>query len=271
MWSRRPWYISSPSSRARDQIAGRIRMLRGGALAPVPVAEHHGRPFDEQLADLAVGHALPFGIEIDRRVTATRADRSGSSSRQGRRVGDFVRGADIRFGRSEEIEEARRRNRLHRAAQMLHREHLAREEHRPERRGPRSASFPASSMSMIAVGTEYQAVISFCADSLDHARPRDDHRLVYDDDRRSARERRPDVEDREIEMERRDASDAIPRAQLDELGGPVDERQRVTVREHHPLGDAGRARRIEQIGQLIWGGAGGGSAASEAPVTSDQA
>ena len=69
------------------------------------------------------------------------------------------------------------------------------------------------------------------------------------DDRGAHPERGPDVEDGEVEVERRHAGHPIRVVELDLIGRPLDERERVAVREHHALGHARGARRVEQVGE----------------------
>ena len=51
-------------------------------------------------------------------------------------------------------------------------------------------------------------------------------------------------------MERRVAREPVLRADLELGRGPVDERDRVRVREHHALRDARRAGRVEDVGEV---------------------
>ena len=80
---------------------------------------------------------------------------------------------------------------------------------------------------------------------------------------RRAGGRREEVEDREVEVERRVAREAVLRHRLPTSPrGPVDECKAVGVREHHALGLAGRAGRVEDVGEVVGvrcarGGAGG--------------
>ena len=61
---------------------------------------------------------------------------------------------------------------------------------------------------------------------------------------------RVEVEDREIEVKRRVAAEAIDLRRLEDARAPVDEAQRVVVREHHAFGDAGRAGGVEDVGEI---------------------
>ncbi len=58
------------------------------------------------------------------------------------------------------------------------------------------------------------------------------------------------VEDGEVEMERGVAREPVLRGHLELVRGPVDERERVLVREHHALRNAGRAGRVEDVRQI---------------------
>ena len=66
---------------------------------------------------------------------------------------------------------------------------------------------------------------------------------------RPGAERVVDIEDREIEVQRRMIGQPVLGPDTERGRAPVHERERIAVREHHALGLAGRARRVENVGQ----------------------
>ena len=185
--------------------------------------------------DLTPAIGVPIGISLGR-------------SRLGAR--HLVPGAHVRLGRAVEVAEARLREELHQPARYFVGNTS------PAKRTVRSAGSSAS-----------------CEPAAQHEHREDRRDRVPDRDRasrmkrasstgntdssrgtsttaRAGRRRGEEVEHREVEVEAaRGSRGGRPPPTPNSLGRPVDERERVPVREHHALRLARRARRVEDVGE----------------------
>ena len=254
MWSRRPSEAQSPSGARAHEVAGAVDALgevaarRGSGtnvarrlLRVAPVALRHGRARARRARRGSPGSVDERARVVDREdvgVGAGPADRDrlvlGAGS-----GGTSYAGADVGLGRPVEVREARRRAAAPmQVAQVLGREHLAGEEHRAQARRGRRARAARSAASRVRIeGTEYQIVISLRARSTRRAGSgRSRSPSGTSTTRAPACMRRVEVEDREVEVERRVAREPVVRPRRrTSVGGPVDEGERVAVRDHHAL------------------------------------
>ena len=91
----------------------------------------------------------------------------------------------------------------------------------------------------------------FRDDAVDHARSQEHGGFVDDDQGGAARKGSPDVEHRQVEVERRYAGHAILGRERNRLGGPLRKGEGVAMGDHHALGGSSRARGVKEVGQVI--------------------
>ena len=196
-------------------------------------------------------HLLPVAVEHQRRAVAAReADGIGRLAvvRHVRR--NPRERADVGLGRAVQVVVDRVRPALLHRAQVLDREHLAGKQHEPQARGvvrleaaelrqqrqDRRRRVPHGEL----VGRdELRQLLRVLAQVL---RNQEERGAVLDRD--------VDVEDRQVEVERRVAAEAILLGGLEDRRTPVHEAHGVLVREHHAFRHAGRAGGVEDVGEI---------------------
>ena len=230
------YQIARPIDRVATSIPKRVGYQAAfGPFLVAPVALHHGGPADVQLPDLSRASeraVVRHGEHLD--------VRDGSPDGDGLRLvlGDRahgVVGAHVRLGRAVEVEERDVRQELHQPAQELRREDLAGEED-----GAQLREIPLlqTASKRQHAQQRWDRVRDGQAPLLDEPLDlRREHGELgrNQDDRRPRSRGGEEIEDRQIEMERRVARQPVLSRNPEPLDRPSDERERVQVREHDAL------------------------------------
>ncbi|HVH16868.1 MAG TPA: hypothetical protein VNF72_01095, partial [Myxococcota bacterium] len=243
--------------RAAHDVAGAVDAVFEGRLEGIfhehlrrllrqaPVAGHDGAAAHPQLAlGALVRHAAVLAEREHLGVGARRADRDGR--RRGIEIArHVVVGADVRLRRAIQVVELDARQDPHHLEQVLLRKHLAGEEQHAEMRIPDLVHAAVQEHAHQRRGNRVPDRDALLVDPLRLlARERRDL-IGHQHHARAAAERHVDVEDRQVEVQRRVAREAVLRAHVEGLRAPVDERERVAMRDDHALRAAGGAGGVE--------------------------